>query len=231
MTILGRGRAAVVVALALACAATPAAHASPADQPSPYLRFVGVATVRATPDRADVSLVVAGTAATPRAAQAQLARRLNRVLGRLRSFGVARDDVQTQAFRVDRNRKTKRFTASTYLVARIYRLTALSRALPAIIRAGGVLNGGPQFMLEHAEAAYGRALEQAIDSAQAKAQLAAAKLRVALGSVISVDEDGARPLYYGVGGSAYATASDSIQIRPGSLDVSASVVVTFAYSR
>jgi uncharacterized protein YggE len=190
----------------------------------------GNGTVKAKPDRAGFSFGVDSRAATARAASADNARSMRRLIDALKAAGIAEEDLQTQQVSIwpqtDGDGHVTGFTASGSVSAETSIADAGS-VVDAATEAGANSVSGPSLTLSDSHALEARALKQAVADARRKAEALADASSATLGDVVKVVEGGAAepmPLF-----ETAARAKDAgTPIEPGTVDTNASVTVTFA---
>ena len=88
---------------------------------------------------------------------------------------------------------------------------------------------GPWWSVDRANPARLRACREAVEDARRKAEAYAGACGLALGAVVSITDSGAS--FWGGGrmlsGTAEAASAETIHVEPGTLDVAASVTVTY----
>jgi uncharacterized protein YggE len=191
----------------------------------------GTGTVKARPDRAQFSFGVESRAATARAASAETATALRRLIDALKDAGVAADDLQTEQVSVwpasDSDGHVTGYTAAGSVRVE----TMIEKAGPTVdaaTAAGATSVSGPSLARSESHALEEQALERALDDARRKAKALAGAAGAQLGEVVKVVEGGAvEPIPY----ERAALAKDAVTpIEPGTVDTTAALTVTFAMS-
>jgi uncharacterized protein YggE len=222
--------AALAAAVALAVVRPGAAHGSSAPS-GRTLTVSGTATARGAPDTALFTFGVETEGATAKAALADNAARMRRVIAALLSTGVAREDIQTQDVSVYPRRTElgglRGFTADGSVAATVRRLARTGAAVDAAVAAGANQTSGPQFDRSSRSGLTQRALRDAFAEARAKAETLAQEAGASLGEVRRVEESGQAPQPMPIGVFAAAEGART-PIEPGTQQVQASVTVTFS---
>jgi uncharacterized protein len=196
------------------------------------ITVVGTGTVTATPDTAQWSFGVQTSADTAEAALDANSTAMEKVLAALRGAGVAKDDLQTEQVSVwprtsDDGTSVVGYDASNTVRATIYDLGEAGSIVDAAVAAGANQVYGPSLTVSDADAQYEAAMEAAFDDARARAEAIAAKAGVELGAPVAIVEGGGgggvEPYYAGA-----AEAAEDVAIEPGTQDVAATLMVTFA---
>jgi uncharacterized protein YggE len=193
------------------------------------LTVTGVGTVRARPDRADLSLGVETQGETPAAALEANSAAVRRVIDAVESAGVGEGDSHTQQVSVfprysENGRTIAGFTASNSISATIRDVAAAGAIVAAAVKAGSNQVHGPTFSISNQAEPYRAALEDAYADAKSKAEALAEVTGVTLGRVLSVVEAfGFVPHL-----ASRAAVEAAPPLEPGLQDVTASLTVTFA---
>jgi uncharacterized protein len=193
----------------------------------------GTGTVKARPDRAQLSFGVESRAATARAASAENAASMRRLIDALKDAGVASDDLQTEQVTVwpasDSDGRVTGYTATGSVRVE----TAIDKAGPTVdaaTAAGATSVSGPTLTRSESHALEEQALERALDDARRKAKALAGAAGAQLGQVVKVVEGGAfEPVPYRTM-DAGAAKEAATPIEPGTVDTTAALTATFAMS-
>jgi uncharacterized protein YggE len=190
----------------------------------------GTAFVQAVPDRADFSFGVQSTGRTASAALDANSAEMRKVIAALRAAGVAAAEIQTQQVSLsprlsDDGESIVGYVAQNSVSAHLRDLDRAGAVIDAAVAAGANQVYGPSLTRSNAAELYRNALRASVADARTKAQAIAAAAGVALGPVIGVTETGGAPVP--VTGKATA-AADAAPIEPGTQEIQASVMVTFA---
>jgi uncharacterized protein len=200
------------------------------------LIVTGEGQIKLRPDMAIVDLAVVTTARTAQEASAQNAERMTSVLGALKVLGLPSADIQTVGYNVspiiDNEEKSPTFGKIVqYRVTSDIRVRAdVERAGEVIdcgIEAGANMSGGLRFGMRDETSARTRALKAAVKAARRDADTVADALAVKIRSAESAElmTTGAPMIF-----REAMFAKSATPIEPGTIDISASVRVTYRYS-
>jgi uncharacterized protein YggE len=226
---------------------TPLAGSS--DTQSPYLNTITVSgngTVSTLPDEAVIQVAVESSADTATAALDQNSQQTQKVLDRLRADGVPDSAVETTNVAVYPDRsydpKTGQETTTGYRATNSVTVTlkdfkVIGQVFAAATEAGANNISGPFWQLSENSQAMIEALTEAAANARNKADALAAAQGLAVGDVLILNETSTSsvypPLYYdqskAVGAETPSVTSPPVS--PQSLDVTASVSVTYQLKR
>ncbi|MCU0630406.1 MAG: SIMPL domain-containing protein [Methanoregulaceae archaeon] len=199
----------------------------------------GTGSVIGTPDRAQISLAVETENVDVKAAQAENAAIMTKVMDALKAAGIPRDALKTTGYTIYPVYDDIRFPAQKI---KAYHVTnTLTVTLHDVSRTGevidiGVANGinqanSIQFLLsdEQAQVIRTEALKEATARAAADAQTVATALGVNITAVKTVDVgQGYTPvLFQNYAKNDMASGSAPTPIQPGEVTVTASVTVTY----
>lgn len=205
----------------------PAAAAAPADG----ITVNGSASVHVVPNRAQLVFGVETQAPTAKAALAQNAAEMRKLLAALRSVGAT--DLQTQVVSVgarsNDGRSIDGYSATNSVSATITQLARAGAVIDAAVDAGANQVWGPTLSHTDSQALYRQALAGAVAEARKSAEALAKASGLTLGRVVAVVEGGGAPSPVAL----EARASDgggSTPIEAGKQQVTATVTVTFAAS-
>ena len=224
-----------------ALAASSGAIASPNT-----ITVVGKATVQSAPDEATVTLTVENDGTEPGAVLDSNSKSIQQVLDRLKAEGIEDSAIQTSNVSVYPIRtydpKSGKESLTGYRAQNSVTVTLKDAALVGKVLAASVETGatnvsGPVWRLTEDSAAVSDALTKAVANAQAKAQALATAQGVALGPVVMMSEGVVDlpvvPMYadFGVAESTEADRVAEAPISPGTLDVAATVTVSYGLVR
>jgi uncharacterized protein YggE len=218
-----------VVALAGAVGLPDLAGAQDPADTEDSITASGVGSVDAVPNEAKMSFGAETRAATARAAVAENADAMRRILNALRQAGGR--ELATQWVSVypytDESGSVNGYAASNSVSA-VSDVDDAPALIDAAAEAGANQNSGPGLSSANAETLYRQALAKAVDDARLNAQALAKAAGRSLGAITTIVQDGAsggpEPLY-----RAEAQAADSATpILPGEQETSATVSVTFS---
>ena len=239
---LGTGALATLLVVALATPALGPRSASAVDPtataPEHTISVTGVGRVTIAPDVADLRLGVQLTRPTVKAARADAAAAMTKVIAALRSAGIAEKDIQTAAlslqpmydYRSGGNQgKLTGFMITNAVSATVRDLDRVSDAVDGAMAAGATTVDGITFRVEDQAAAEAQARTQAMAQAKAKAQQLASAAGVSIVGVASIAEgSGSVPVPMPYAAGAKAAALDvATPIQVGTNEVEISVSVTY----
>jgi uncharacterized protein len=239
----------VAVPLALAgCGgdiSSPAATAAvlTAAGPANTVTVSGQATVTSPPDEAVVVLTVENDAATAPAAMDATSVQSQKMLDRLKSDGIPESAIQTSSITLYPVRTydptTGKETLTGYRATNSIKVTLKDAPTVAKVLAAGVETGatqvsGPEWRLRDDSQAVNDALKQAAVNARSKAESLAAAEGVGVGEVLTMTEGTVQvpvPPMYATAGAADSSKVVEPPVSSGTLDVTATVTVTYALKR
>jgi uncharacterized protein YggE len=209
---------------------------SPAPQ-TPHIRAIGNAVVSVKPDQAKLNFAVVTQGPAAAQAAASNAKRTTAVIDALKKALGAGAEIRTTNYSVSPNYNHRDggaptitgFTAQNTVEVTVNDIEKLGSIIDTGIGAGANRIDGVHMMLKDDEPARREALRLAGQQARARAEAIASGLNAKLGSLLSAEESvagGPRPLVYQRMGAMAAEASTPIET--GSVDISATVVVTYS---
>ena len=204
----------------------------------------GQGKVTVTPDIANVTLGISAQSSSVADAQSQAATAMEKVMSALTGNGVAKNDIKTQNFNIQRltryDKDTQREVVTGYQVnntvtAKIRVIDNVGKIIDAVAQAGGDLTriNGINFSVEKPETYQKQARELAMKDAKAKAEQIASLAGVTLGKPTFVSENSYTPYapypeaMYRSDAAAGAPVPTT-PISPGELDITLNVQVTYA---
>jgi uncharacterized protein YggE len=218
-----------LIPLLAACAATT----GPGDTAPRLIAARGVGKVAVKPDLAVVRVGAETRAPKVADATADVARRMDAVLIRIKALGVAENDITTVLYSIDPVASPRRteedpsrivaYHVANVAQVKIRDLAAAGRILDGALAAGANTISALQFTIDDRRPAEAEARAMAVKAAAATAQQLAAAAGVRLGEVVSVTEgSGVRPPVERVM-SAAAPAMAAGPIESGQYEVVVSV--------
>jgi uncharacterized protein YggE len=226
-----------MVGIAIVCAARAQQVTVP---PSvPYVRVHGEATISQQPDRVQLDVGVISQGATSQAAADLNARQSKAVIDALRQV-LPSGNIQTVNLSVNPNYQYPKdgspptilgYTANNTVRLQLDELNIMPKLIDAATKAGASNLNRLNFGLRDDSAARANALGKAADQARAGAVALAERMHVKLGRLLRVEEE--QPVIVSPGRqvefspSAETGATAKTPIEPGSIDVHASVSLTF----
>ena len=228
-----------LLALLLAAAGLlTAASASAQTAEVQTITVSGQGVVSAPPDRAVIRLGVQTVAPTAAQALRQNEDDVARVLGRVRSFGVADRQIQIDALQLgeDYQRRTEDGPQG-YRAYRVVSVTLDSlRAVPdlvaSVVESGANRLDGIDYTLRSAVGYRDQALDEAVADARRKAERLAAAAGATVGAVLAIQEQGLGVVRPSPSGRAARPDAVAVEAEPGaysagSSEVRAGVVVQY----
>jgi len=207
---------------------TPAEHT---------IAVTGVGTVVTAPDVADLRLGVTFTRGTVRAARADAAAAMTKVIAALKALGIADKDIQTTnislqpAYDYTSNANPPRitgYTLSNGVAVTVRDLDKVGDAIDNALAAGATTFDGVSFRVDDPAKAQQQARTDAMTQARAHANTLAAAAGVAITGVASISETSAQtpyPIFYGAAAGAAKDVETPVQV--GTTDVTITVSVVY----
>ena len=234
------------VSLFLAATSAPALTPRPtlavdSTTPEHTISVSGTGTVTLKPDVADLHLGVLITRQTVKAAQADAASAMTKVIAALKALGIADKDIQTSnvslqpAYDYSSNSNPPRITGfqmSNSVTVTVRDLAKLGDAIDNGLAAGATSLDGVNFRVDYETAAEAQARQAAMAEAKSKAQTLATAAGVSISGVASISETSAPmpyPIMYSGGAPAAAVDGSKVAtpIQAGTTDVTITVAVTY----
>jgi len=234
------------VSLFLAATSAPALTPRPtlavdSTTPEHTISVSGTGTVTLKPDVADLHLGVLITRQTVKAAQADAASAMTKVIAALKALGIADKDIQTSnvslqpAYDYSSNSNPPRITGfqmSNSVTVTVRDLAKLGDAIDNGLAAGATSLDGVNFRVDDETAAEAQARQAAMAEAKSKAQTLATAAGVSISGVASISETSAPmpyPIMYSGGAPAAAVDGSKVAtpIQAGTTDVTITVAVTY----
>jgi uncharacterized protein YggE len=197
----------------------------------------GEAVIKATPDRAVVTVSVESRAKLPKDAQQQNATVMTAVQNRLRADGIAADAIRTVAVELspefdytNGRQQLRGYVARNSVEIRVDSLDRLGDVIDASVAAGATNITGVQFDVKRRDELERDALRQAVVQARSRADALAASAGRTIERIVRIEDGGAaappppRPYYM----ARTAAAEASTPISPGELEIRAHINLTLA---
>jgi uncharacterized protein len=206
--------------------------------PLSSIRVTGDSLVSAKPDRVRIDVGVVTQAAQSPSAAAQNATRLEATLSALRKAVGSGADIKTVSYSLNPDYQYhpngERPTITGYTATNVVRvtlsdLTKIGGVIDAATQAGANQVQDVQFTVADQQAVRAQALREAALKARADADVLAAALGLKVVRIISADEPSAMAVpvrEITVTSMRAMAAKTPTQIEPGTIDVSANVVLT-----
>ncbi len=165
--------------------------ASPSER---TIRVEGTGEVKVAPDEAFIDLGVETVAPTAKAAGAENARKMDKVINALVQGGIPRKEIETRNYAVypeytpqtrpDEEPKLRGYRVSNTVEVKVRELARVGALLDTALGAGANRVESVRFGLSKPEAVQGEALKSAVERARQAAQVLAGALGVKLGPVL-----------------------------------------------
>jgi hypothetical protein len=215
------------------------AAAEPTIQPTPgTVRVVAGSSVRLKPDQAELALGVTTDKKTATAAVAENERKMQQVLAVLKKEVGPDGEVKTSELTVTPRFEESRtgqltrilgYTVTNMVEVRVANIKSVGRLLDLAFQAGANTTERVSFTLKDPEAAQNTALRAASAKARARATAIAEGQGLRVGDVVSASEGVLDNI---IGDKEYARLAGnnegSMPVEPGTVEVTATVTVTFA---
>ena len=226
-----------LIALSLAPATAAAQQAVPVQAISgTRLDVVATGEVRRVPDIAQINAGVVTQARTATAAIQQNAQQMNRVLAALKRAGIAERDIQTSSISLNPEYRYVEnqapvltgYRASNEVTVRFRDIADTGAILDALVAEGANQINGPMLSIDNPEAALNEARQEALRTAQARAESYARALGKRVTRIAAISESGAaQPPYPMPMARMQAADAQESKIVPGEQTLSVSLSVTF----
>jgi len=218
----------------LACALiTPVVAQQP---PVSLIRVTGDSQVTAKPDRVQIDIGVTTHAEHSQEAASENARQVEAVLGALNKAAGPTAVLKTVNYSLSPTYKYQNgheptltgYSASNIVQVTLDDLTKISNVIDAAAQAGANNVRGISFTLRDQDSAHADALRKAAAKARADAEVLAAAFGLKIVRVLNVEETGARfvPVMRSMSTASAAAAEVATPVESGTLDISASLVLT-----
>ncbi len=190
------------VAVVLALSAMPLNAQTETKLPLRTIRLDAMGTAKAKPDMAQISVGVVSEAESAKAALDQNSEAMAKIVAGLKDSGIAEADIQTVDFavrpRFEISKDNKPPVINGYRVVNSVRIAVrdidkLGQVLERVAALGSNEMGGISFSIKDTAQLLDDARKQAINNARHKAELYAAAAGVALGRVLTIDEQTVTP--------------------------------------
>ena len=213
-----------------------------ADPPTPAehtITVAGVGTVVTAPDVADIRLGVTFTRPTVKAARADAAAAMTKVIAALKALGIADKDIQTTgvslqpAYDYSANANPPRITGyslSNGVAVTVRDLDKAGDAIDNSLAAGATTLDGVSFRVDDPAKAQQQARTDAMKQARAHADTLAAAAGVTISGVASISETSSPtpyPMFYGAAAGSAPVKDVATPLQPGTTDVTISVAVVY----
>jgi uncharacterized protein YggE len=218
--------------------ATAAAAQDAERRAQPVVVAQGEGIVRATPDRAFVTVAAEARARSPKDAQRQNAEAMTAVRGKLKEANVADDairtlsvDLQPEFDYAEGRQRLRGYVARNAIEIRLDEVDRVGDVMDLVVTAGATSIRSVHFDLKDRDSAERQALRRAAADARARAEAAAAGAGRQVGEVVRLQEEGTfrpeppRPMMMA---EMRAEAAQQTPVSPGELEIRARVTITMA---
>jgi len=208
-----------------------------ADESARTIRVTGQGQASSVPDMATIHTGVVTQAALAVDAMEQNNQSVEKLMSDLKNMKIAETDIQSAQFSVQpeyaRGARGERlaeiigYRVTNQLRIRVRDLPELGKLLDKLIRSGSNQMSGLSFGVDDSTAIMNEARTQAIADARARAELYAKAAGVAVGKILSIDEQQAvipQPRFFS---RAMEGVAASVPIATGEQDFTASINVVF----
>lgn len=200
----------------------------------------GQGKVTAAPDLAYINLGVTTEHENAKAAQQENTKLMNEVVNRMKGAGVSAQDIKTTNYNIypqySYNQKTgeskiKGYSVSNSVLVTVRDLSKLGALIDLASEGGSNVISGISFGLSDYEKYYNLALKSAVEIAKKRAETMGAGLGINLKTPISISESGTSAPVINYREISYAKKemASATPIEPGSMDITATVSVTYEY--
>lgn len=207
----------------------------------PVIEITAAQTVQAAPDLVTVGAGVTTRAPTAVAAMQGNAAAMEKVVARLRSLGIAREDVQTTGISLSPRYNYNNDAPPTFLgydatnqvSIKLRKIDKAGATLDALVAAGATDINGPHFQLEKDEAAQSQARKAAFEKAQNQAMEYAKMAGYGSVRLLEVNEaiTGGAPVPFARAVMVQEAAMPKTPIEPGQVGTTAQVSVKYEMVR
>ena len=201
--------------------------------PDHTITVLGTGRVVVQPDLADIRLGVSVTKGTVKAARADAASKMTKVIAALKKLGIADKDIQTTTISLQPNYaytnsnppRLTGYTLANGIAVTIRDLDQAGDAIDDSLAAGATTLDGVSFRVSDPA----KAEAQARTDAMTEDTLAKAA-GVSISGVASISEVSTpipQPIYYGAYGARLGAADVATPVQPGTTDVTITVTVSY----
>ena len=223
-----------IIVLSLLLATSAAAQTS--DAP-PQVVVTGEGVVKATPDRAWLTIGAETRSKTSKDAQQRNADAMSAVIARIATFGIPKEAIKTTAidlqleFDYANGRQSPRgYVARNTVEVRVDDLSKVGEVLDAVVASGATTIHGLRFDVKQRDQLEALALQGAVDNASFKAKAVTAAAGRAFDRILRIEELGSigepRPMM--MREVAMARADATTPVAAGELEIRAQVRLTAA---
>lgn len=229
-----------MVALFLAVLMMAVIPAALAEDKKPSITAQGTGTVSLAADMANIQIGALTRAATVAEAQSKNDAIMNAVIAALIKEGVAKEDIITSQYNVNlvytdpfqqqSTGTTEKYEVSNLVNITVRELPRISTLIDAAAKAGANNIYGLTFSSSKSTEAYQKALQRAVEDANARAKALAAAAGKELGDIISITSEQTYNAMYGASNymDMLSAKAQGAAIVSGDVSVAANVTVTYA---
>ena len=195
------------------------------------------AEARRVPDVATLSAGVVTQAADANAAMRANATQMDKVMAAIKAAGIAERDIRTSGINLNPQYKYVEnqspaiigYQASNTVELKVRDIARLGKVLDALVASGANQVNGPSFEIDQPEPVYDQARRDALQKAQARAEMYAKTLGMRVRRIVSIDEGGGYrpPVPMPMMAMARAKAESDTAVAPGETTLSADLNVVF----
>jgi uncharacterized protein len=195
------------------------------------------AEARQVPDVATLSTGVMTQASDANAAMRANATQMDKVMAAIKAAGIADRDIRTSGISLNPQYKYVEnqsptitgYQASNTVDIKVRDLSRLGKVLDALVASGANQVNGPSFEIDQPEPVYDQARRDALEKAQARAQMYAKALGLRVRRIVSIDEGGGYrpPMPMPMMAMSRAKAESDTAVAPGETTLSANLNVVF----
>jgi len=203
----------------------------------PQIVVTGEGTIKATPDRAWVSVGAESRSKVSKEAQQRNAQAMSAVLERVAAFGIPKDAIKTTAIDLqiefdyaDGKQTPRGYVARNTVEVKVDDLTKLGEVLDAVVSSGATMIHGLRFDVKQREQIEAAALQAAVKNAITKSQAIASGANRAVDRILKIEElsVGGEPMPMVRQYSMAAKADASTPVAAGEIEIRALVRATIA---
>lgn len=216
---------------------TPQEQAPRDARREPVVVTTGSAILRRAPDRAFVNIGAEARAVAPKDAQAQNAKTMTAVRGRLKALGIADSAIETRALDLQPEfdhsggrQKLRGYVARNVIEVRLDDVTRVGEVIDASIEAGANSVHEVRFDLKDRTVVEREALKAAVADALARASALASGAGKTVDRIVTIEEQRAEfvPMTRNVMFARADAAPAQTPVAPGEVEIRATVTVTAA---
>jgi uncharacterized protein YggE len=220
---------------AFAQTAPVAAPMTPSD--GTLLSISAQAEARRVPDVATLSAGVVTQAADANAAMRANATQMDKVIAAIKAAGIAERDIRTSGISLNPQYKYVEnqsptitgYQASNTVDLKVRDVARLGKVLDALVASGANQVNGPNFEIDQPEPVYDQARRDALQKAQARAEMYAKALGLKVRRIVSISEGGGYrpPMPMPMMAMARAKNESDTSVAPGETTLTANLDVVF----